>query len=77
MHRADPGSIAPIEPHGLGILWAKSVDGGENRRRGRSGQYNFAIGAMVNGGGAANALKTLARCNSAMRVLRLSRHTQR
>jgi hypothetical protein len=61
MHHVLPGSIPCIEHDGLGILWARFV--ARRNQTNRARRY-FALAAMVNRAGAANALKTLGSLNS-------------
>jgi hypothetical protein len=76
MHRTDPQvRFPPTEPYGLGIFWANLSNGRSRGETAAGGGQNFAVGAMVNRPGAANALKTFAPRKAAMRTLRLSRHT--
>jgi hypothetical protein len=77
MHRADPQvRLPPMEPPGLGILWANLSNAKIARLNRRGSGQNLAVRAMVNGHGAANALKTFALCKAAAPRLRLSRHSR-
>src|SRR5262245_2356336 len=72
MHHADPQvRLLPSNP--MALAFCGRICPTRRNRAGRG--QNFAVGAIVNGAGAANALKTFAPCKAAAHVLRLSRHT--